>query len=215
MEKRKVEVVFILDRSGSMAGLEKETISGFNEMLNKQKQLEQSAIVTTILFDNEYEVLHNRIPIHHVQNMTKEQYFVRGTTALFDAVGRSIETIKDKQMQEYQLADEKIIYKTLFVVITDGLENASAEYTLKKVQELIHHQQKNFQWEFIFLGAHIDSLKEAEQMGIKPEHFRKFEATQEGVRANFEMVKNAVYRFREKDTFTLDEKEDEEKTRKA
>ncbi|SCY63016.1 vWA domain-containing protein [Butyrivibrio sp. INlla14] len=164
MKKGLTEIVYILDRSGSMGGLEADTIGGFNAMIKKQKKAEGQAIVSTVLFDDEYEVLHNRIDIKDVPKMTDKQYFVRGCTALLDAVGTAVNHIKKvhKDLPKYERPE-----KTIFVITTDGMENASYEYSYESIKKLIEKQQKKDGWEFMFIGANIDSYAEAGRLGIK------------------------------------------------
>ena len=166
MAKKMTEIVYILDRSGSMGGLEADTIGGFNSMMEKQKKTGERALVSTILFDNECEVLHDRIPIDKVEKMTDEQYFVRGCTALLDAVGGAIHHIGN--VHKYA-RDEDRPEKTIFVITTDGMENASSRYSYDKVKKMVKRQQKKHGWEFIFIGANIDSFAEAERFGIRKE----------------------------------------------
>ena len=157
------ELVFILDRSGSMYGLEQDTIGGFNSMLAKQKTDTGEAYVTTVLFDNRIRVLHDRLPLREVAPMTDADYTVGGSTALLDAVGKSIKHIA--RIHKYTHPDHRPT-KTLFVIITDGMENASREYTYDKVKQLITHEQEKYGWEFLFLGANIDAAAEGARFGI-------------------------------------------------
>lgn len=179
------ELVFILDRSGSMCGLEKNTIKGFNEMIKKQKKEEGKAYVTTILFDDELEVLYKHVPINEVKKMTEKDYYVQGCTALLDAVGFSImDMIK---IQKKQKSDHVI-----FVITTDGYENASEEFTYSQVKKLIIQQQKKYGWEFIFLGARINAQKEASKIGIDIKHSIRYYEDEDGVDASFESIHNYV-----------------------
>ena len=157
------ELVFILDRSGSMGGLEQDTIGGFNSMLRKQKKQPGEALVSTVLFNNHSVVIHDRVPLEQVQPMTEEEYCVGGTTALLDAVGGAIKHIG--LVHKYARPEDRP-EKTLFVITTDGMENASRKYTYEKVRELISRQKEKYGWEFLFLGANIDAAKEAERFGI-------------------------------------------------
>ncbi|MBR4514709.1 MAG: VWA domain-containing protein [Lachnospiraceae bacterium] len=166
MKKGLTEIVYILDRSGSMGGLEADTIGGFNAMMDKQKKTGEQALVSTILFDNECEVLHDRVPIDKVEKMTDEQYYVRGCTALLDAVGGAIHHIGN--IHKYAREEDRP-EKTLFVITTDGMENASRNYSYKKVKKMVKRQQEEYGWEFIFIGANIDSFAESEKFGIKKE----------------------------------------------
>ena len=155
MKNKLSELVFILDRSGSMSGLEKDTIGGFNSMLEKQKKEEGEAIITTVLFDNKYELLHDRINIKGISPITEKEYYVRGTTALLDAVGRTIEKIENAH--KHTLEAERPS-KVLFVITTDGMENSSTRYNYEKIKRMIEDKKKEFGWEFIFLGANIDAF---------------------------------------------------------
>ena len=189
----KTEIVFILDRSGSMAGLEKDTIGGYNAMLKKQKQLAQHATVTTVLFDDEYKLLHDRIHINGVAPITEKEYEVRGATALLDAIGKSI--IKMEQVQNATLLEERA-EKVLFVITTDGEENASVEFTYAKIKKLIE-RQKERGWEFIFLGANIDAIGEASKLGIEAERAVQYHADSEGTQVNFATLSETIVEFRQ------------------
>lgn len=158
MKKDLTELVFILDRSGSMAGLEADTIGGFNAMIGKQRGEPGEAHISTVLFDNETEVIHDRIPLDRVPALTTKEYYVRGCTALLDAVGGAIHHIGN--VHKYAREEDRP-EKTLFVITTDGLENASRRYTYDKVKAMIEHQQETHGWEFLFLGANIDAAREA------------------------------------------------------
>ena len=155
MKTNLTELVFILDRSGSMDGLESDTVGGFNSMLSKQQEDDDECRLTTVLFDHEYEILHDRIDIKAVSPITEKEYFVRGQTALLDAIGRTINKIGNTQKQT---AEEYRAEKVLFVITTDGMENASREYTHDKIKSLIERQKTKYGWEFIFLGANIDVM---------------------------------------------------------
>ena len=189
----KTEIVFILDRSGSMAGLEKDTIGGYNAMLKKQKQLAQQATVTTVLFDDEYTLLHDRIDINGIAPMTEKEYEVRGATALLDAIGKSI--LKMEQVQNATLVEARA-EKVLFVITTDGEENASVEFTYPKIKKLIE-RQKERGWEFIFLGANIDAIGEASKLGIASERAVQYHADSEGTQVNFATLSEAIVEFRQ------------------
>ncbi|MCQ2107553.1 MAG: hypothetical protein MJZ05_02170 [Fibrobacter sp.] len=171
MKQGLTEMVFIMDRSGSMAGLEKDTIGGFNSTIEKQKQEPGEAIVSTVLFDNEMEVLHDRIPIANVPAMTDKEYYARGCTALLDAVGLAIHHIGN--VHKYA-RDEDRPEKTIFVITTDGYENASHIYTAKKVKEMVERQKSKYGWEFIFLGANIDAVETARGFGIAEDRAANF-----------------------------------------
>lgn len=178
------EMVFILDRSGSMGGLESDTIGGFNAMIEKQKKEEGKAYVTTILFDDRYEVLHDRADLLEVPRMTDKDYTVRGCTALLDAVGRAITHISD--VHRY-IRKEDVPAHTIFVITTDGLENASREYSYKQVKKLIE-QKKKLGWEFLFIGANIDAAAEAARMGISRDNAANYAADACGTSVVFEAL---------------------------
>lgn len=187
------ELVFILDRSGSMYGLEQDTIGGFNSMLEKQKRQDGNAFVTTILFDNRVEFLHDRVPLKDVSPMTDKDYTVRGSTALLDAVGSTIHHIA--RIHKYAHPDHKP-EKTLFVIITDGMENASRKYTYETVKALIRHEQEKYGWEFLFLGANIDAAKEGARFGIDPDRAVTYLSDTEGTALNYEVISDAVTQVR-------------------
>ena len=187
------ELVFILDRSGSMYGLEQDTIGGFNAMLEKQKQQAGDAFVTTILFDNEIKMLHDRLSLAAVSPMTDKDYTVRGSTALLDAVGSTIHHIA--RIHKYAHPDHKP-EKTLFVIITDGMENASRKYTYETVKELIRHEQEKYGWEFLFLGANIDAAKEGARFGIAADRTATYLSDTEGTALNYEVISDAVSQVR-------------------
>lgn len=164
MSKGYTEIVYILDRSGSMGGLEADTIGGFNSMMEKQKKTGEKAVVSIVLFDDECKVLHDRISIDRVEKMTDEDYYVRGCTALLDAVGGAIHHIGN--VHKYARPEDRP-EKTIFVITTDGMENASSRYSYDKVQKMVKRQQKKYGWEFIFIGANIDAYAEAQRFGIR------------------------------------------------
>ena len=171
------EIVFLMDRSGSMGGLETDTIGGFNAFIKKQTKMEGDTIVTAVLFDDKYELLYNGIEAKKVKLSNKE-YFVRGSTALLDAIGK---TILDVGYRLSVIGEENRPAKVIFVITTDGMENASREFTYGKVKELIKHQQDKYHWEFIFLGANIDATKEASNIGISKDNAFNYEASKDGV----------------------------------
>ena len=177
MKKGLTEMVFILDRSGSMAGLEADTIGGYNSMLAKQKALEGEALVSTVLFDHASTVICDRMPLSKVSEMTEEEYFVRGCTALLDAVGGAIHHIGN--VHKYA-RDEDRPEKTVFVITTDGMENASKTYTYGRVQEMIKRQTEKYGWEFLFLGANIDAKEEARRFGIDEKRAVKYHSDKKG-----------------------------------
>jgi len=193
MRKGLTEVVFILDRSGSMAGLEKETTGGFNSLMEKQKKEEGEALISTVLFDNVSEVLHDRVPVGSVNPLTEKDYYVRGCTALLDAVGGAIHHIRN--VHKYAREEDRP-EKTLFIITTDGLENASRHYSVGKVQEMIQHQQKECGWEFLFLGANIDAVQEAARFGIGEACAVDYCCDAEGTELNYEVLSEAVSQVR-------------------
>lgn len=177
MKLNLTEIVFILDRSGSMSRIEGDTIGGYNSFLKTQRDGEGEAKVTTVLFDDKYMLIHSRTDINNVNPITEKEYFGRGSTALLDAVGR---TIVDTGVKLRELPEEDRPSKVIFVIITDGYENASYEFTYKQVNEMISHQQSKYNWEFIFLGANIDAVKEAEHLGIKGSRATNYMADAQG-----------------------------------
>ena len=193
MKKNLTEIVFILDRSGSMAGLEKDTIGGFNSMIAKQRKEPGEAYVSTILFDNHREVIHDRVDIQKIEPMTQEQYYVRGSTALLDAVGKSIRHIAN--VHKYAREEDRP-EKTLFIITTDGMENASREYSYERVRKMIEHEKEKYSWEFIFLGANIDAAKEAARFGIDESRAANYHADSKGTAVIYEAMSEAVCNVR-------------------
>jgi len=193
MKKNLTELVFILDRSGSMAGLEDDTIGGFNSMLAKQKGEEGEAVVSTVLFDNECEVIHDRVDIQRIGPMTRKEYYVRGCTALLDAVGGAIHHIGN--VHKYAREEDRP-EKTLFVITTDGMENASRKYTYDQLKAMIQRQKEQYGWEFIFLGANIDAAREAARFGICEDRAVNYHADSKGTAVIYEAVSEAVCRVR-------------------
>ena len=182
------EIVFLLDRSGSMCGLEKDTIGGFNTFVQKQAELEGETKVTTVLFDDQYEILWDGENAKDIK-LTRDEYFVRGTTALLDAVGKTILSVGNRLAMTKEEARPG---KVIFVITTDGMENASSEFTYAKVKELIHHQKQKYNWDFIFMGANIDVAKEADSLGIDAKNAYNFDASEEGVEVMYNIVYEAV-----------------------
>lgn len=195
MKKGLTEMVFILDRSGSMCGLEKDTIGGFNSMIKQQKQAEGNAVVSTVLFDDEIKVLHDRVAIDKIREMTDEDYFTCGCTALLDAVGGAIHHIGN--IHKYARNDD-VPEKTIFVIITDGLENSSRRYNLAKVKKMISRQKEKYGWEFLFVGANIDAVHTAGAMGIQEDNAVDYVADSEGTEVVYSVLSETVINIREK-----------------
>ena len=193
MKKNLTELVFILDRSGSMAGLETDTIGGFNAMTQKQRKEPGEALVSTVLFDNETQVIHDRVPLDKVPALTQKEYYVRGCTALLDAVGGAIHHIGN--VHKYAREEDRP-EKTLFVITTDGMENASRRYTYDKVKAMIEHQREKYGWEFLFLGANIDAAREAARFGIRADRAANYHADHIGTEVIYEAVSEAVCQVR-------------------
>ena len=193
MNKNLTEIIFILDRSGSMHHLESDTIGGYNSFLEKQKAEEGDAYVTTVLFDDKYEVLHNCIDIKAVQPITNKEYYARGNTALLDAVGK---TIKEAEHRQNFTAEAETPGKTIVVIITDGMENSSHEYDLETVKKMVTAQQEKHGWEFVFLGANIDAVKTAGGFGISADRAVNYRADKMGTATNFMGVTDAVLSMR-------------------
>ena len=193
MKQNLTEIVFILDRSGSMAGLEADTIGGFNAMIQKQKAAEGEAYVSTILFDNHTEVIHDRVDIQMIQPMTRKDYYVRGCTALLDAVGKSIHHIAN--VHKYAREEDRP-ERTLFVITTDGMENASRDYSYEKLKAKIQRQKEKYGWEFLFLGANIDAAREAGRFGIDADHAANYHADTLGTAVIYDAVSEAVCNVR-------------------
>lgn len=189
MKKGLTEIIFILDRSGSMAGLEGDTIGGYNSMLDKQKKEEGEALVSTVLFDDRSEVLHDRVSLEKMEHITEREYYVRGCTALLDAVGGAIKHIAT--VHKYAREEDRP-EKTLFIITTDGLENSSRHYGYEKVREMVEHQKEKYGWEFLFLGANIDAIQVAGRFGIQEDHAVNFECDSAGTRLNYDILSRAV-----------------------
>ena len=208
MKKNVTELVFILDKSGSMAGLEADTIGGYNAMLSKQKKAEGEAIVTTALFNQHYDLLHDRINIKGISPITEEDYEVGGTTALLDAIGFTIQKIVNVQKRT---SDEERAEKVLFVITTDGMENASHEFTADKIKKMVQHQKEMYGWEFLFLGANIDAVTTAARFGIEEDFAVDYHADEVGTQLNYEAVNEAVSSIRSGKKIERNWKEDIER----
>ena len=193
MKKNLTELVFILDRSGSMGGLEKDTIGGFNSMIEKQKAEAGEALISTVLFDNETEVIHDRLSLKDIPRMTEKEYYVRGCTALLDAVGGAIHHIGN--VHKYAREEDRP-EKTLFVITTDGMENASRRYSYDKVKAMIQRQKEKYGWEFLFLGANIDAAREAARFGIDADRAANYHADTVGTAVIYEAMNQAVCNIR-------------------
>lgn len=187
------EIVFILDRSGSMSGLESDTIGGYNGFLARQKAEPGEARITTILFDDQYEVLHDAIDIKSVQSITEREYFTRGSTALLDAVGKTINSV-GRRLRD--TPEDQRPGKVIFVITTDGLENASREFNYQKIREMITHQRDKYSWEFIFLGANIDAEGVAGQIGIARDRAANYSASPVGTGAMYASMADNVSQLR-------------------
>ena len=189
MKTNRTELAFILDRSGSMCGLEADTIGGYNAMLEKQKKEAGEAIVTTVLFDDQYELLHDRIDLRGIAPITDREYYVRGSTALLDAIGKTIQKIANIQKRT---APEVRADRVLLVITTDGHENASREYSYSKVKALLERQKKQYDWEFLFLGANIDAIATAQRFGIEADRAVDYHADGEGTQLNYQVLSETV-----------------------
>ena len=208
MKRDLTELVFILDRSGSMNGLEMDTIGGFNSLLEKQKEEKGEALVTTVLFDDNYELLHDRINIKGIKPITPSEYYVRGATALLDAVGRTIQKIINAQ--RHTSPDEQA-ENVMFVIITDGMENASREYGYDRVRKMINYQKAEYGWEFLFLGANIDAAETARQFGISRDRATNYNPDGQGTRLNYQVLNDTVSMKRTRKVIDDDWKERIEK----
>ncbi len=212
MKKELTEIVFVLDRSGSMNGLESDTIGGFNSMLLKQKKTPGEAIISTVLFDDVCEVLHDRLEIKTVKPITEKEYFVRGCTALLDAVGGAINHIGN--VHKY-LRQEDCPEKTIFVITTDGMENASHKYNSEMVKRMIDRQKEKYGWEFIFLGANIDAVEVAGRFGIREDRAANYHSDSVGSKLNYEVISDAITGLRSKNSIDPNWKERIEKDFKS
>ena len=193
MKKNLTELVFILDKSGSMHGLEADTIGGFNGMIRRQRETEGEALVSTVLFSNGSTVIHDRVPLDRIEPMTERDYTVGGGTALIDAIGRAIHHIGN--VHKYAREEDRPEH-TIFVITTDGMENASHEYTSDRVKEMVKRQQEKYGWEFLFLGANIDAVETAAHFGIGRNRSVTFVNDSRGQALNYASVSEAVCRMR-------------------
>lgn len=193
MRKGLTEVVFILDRSGSVSGLEADTIGGFNSMISKQKKEDGEAIVSTVLFDDQQEVVYDRQPVKMVEPMTDRQYYVRGCTALLDAIGGAIHHIGN--VHKYAREEDRP-EKTMFIITTDGMENASRFYTYDRVKYMVERQKEKYGWEFLFLGANIDAISVAARFGINADRAINYECDQVGTSLNYQVMSETITALR-------------------
>lgn len=189
MKKNLTEMVFILDRSGSMAGLEEDTIGGFNAMIEKQKKEEGEALVSTVLFSAESTVIYDRVDIRKIEPMTEKQYNVYGSTALIDAIGQAIHHIGN--VHKYAREEDRPEH-TIFIITTDGMENASHRYSSKEVKDMVERQKQRYGWEFLFLGANIDAVETAGRFGIGADRAVRFRNDPKGIKLNYETVSRTV-----------------------
>ena len=201
MKNNITELVFILDRSGSMSGLEDDTIGGFNSMIEKQKKQVGDCYVSTVLFDDESEVLHDRVKLADISKMTDNDYTVRGCTALIDAIGGAIHHIGN--IHKYARPEDGPEH-TMFIITTDGQENASHRYTSEQVKKMIEHRREKYGWEFLFIGANIDAVETAARYGIDKERAVNYNADSEGTRLNYEVMSETICSFRESRPITAD-----------
>ena len=192
MKDDRTELIFILDRSGSMSGLEDDTIGGFNGMLQKQKDAEGQINVTTVLFDDQIDVIHDRFPIDIIEPLTDKDYYVRGCTALLDAVGEAVRKIENVQNH---LPEDYKANKVIFVITTDGHENSSKRFTYSQIKKTIE-AKKEIGWEFLFLGANIDAIGEAEKMGISRNRAVTYENDKMGIATNYKVIGDVLCRYR-------------------
>lgn len=211
MKKNLSEIVFLLDRSGSMSGLEKDTIGGFNAMIEKQKKEEGEALISTILFDHEMKVLHDRVQVQDVKPISEKDYQVRGCTALLDAMGGAIHHIGN--VHKYA-RNEDVPEHTIFVITTDGMENASSYYSSSKVRTMVERQKEKYGWEFLFLGANMDAIAAAKDFGIEEDKAVEYRSDDIGTRLNYAVMSEAICEFRTKGTVEKSWKQKIENDRK-
>ena len=201
MKNNITELVFILDRSGSMSGLESDTIGGFNSMIEKQKKQDGECFVSTVLFDDVSEVLHDRLKLCNIPKMTDKDYTVRGCTALIDAIGGAIHHIGN--IHKYA-RPEDVPEHTMFIITTDGQENASHKYTGEQVKKMIERQKENYGWEFLFIGANIDAVETAARYGIGADRAVNYNSDSKGTQLNYEVMSETICSFRESRPITAD-----------
>lgn len=194
MQKGLTEMVFILDRSGSMSGLEPETISGFNSLIEKQKREEGRELVSTVLFDDEIKILHDRMNVNEVRPITCEGYYVGGYTALLDTIGKTIRHISDIRKH---FGPEDVPEKTMVIITTDGIENASLEYTFQKINKMITKKREKYHWEFVFLGANMDAVKSVAGVGIKKDHAANYTYDGDRIKCCFRAASNILSAVRQ------------------
>ena len=211
MKKNLSEIVFLLDRSGSMSGLEKDTIGGFNAMIEKQKKEEGEVLISTILFDHEMKVLHDRVKVQDVKPISEKDYQVRGCTALLDAMGGAIHHIGN--VHKYA-RNEDVPEHTIFVITTDGMENASSYYSSSKVRTMVERQKEKYGWEFLFLGANMDAIAAAKDFGIEEDKAVEYRSDDIGTRLNYAVMSEAICEFRTKGTVEKSWKQKIENDRK-
>lgn len=193
MKKDLTEIIFILDRSGSMRGLEADTIGGYNSLVEKQKKEKGEAIISTVLFDDKQNVIHDRVELNNMKPLTDKEYYVRGCTALLDAVGGAIHHIKN--VHKYAREEDRP-EKTLFIITTDGMENSSCRYTYDEVKKMVECQKEKYGWEFLFLGANIDAIEVAGRFGINEDRAVRYECDETGTAINYKVLNKAVSRVR-------------------
>lgn len=189
MKKNLTEIIFILDRSGSMEGMERDTIGGFNSLIEKQKKEEGEAVISTVLFDGSEEVLHDRMTLEKIRPMTEDEYFVRGSTALLDALGNTIRHIGT--VHKYARTEDRP-EKTMFIIMTDGYENSSRKYSYEDIRKMIERQKEKYGWEFMFLGANMDAISEAAKYGIDADMAVEYNCDRKGTAVSYEAVSHAV-----------------------
>ena len=192
MKQNLTEIIFILDRSGSMGGLEQDTIGGYNAFLERQKG-NGEALISTVLFSNRSEVIHDRVPIDAVKPLTEQEYYVGGSTALLDAIGSAVHHIAN--VHKYA-REEDVPEKTVVVITTDGMENASRRYDYAGVRKLVERQKETYGWEFLFLGANMDAISAAAQVGIEESHAVQYHSDSVGTRLNFQVLSDSIVSFR-------------------